>query len=79
MFTDDPNDPSRWIIGLDQQCPMTLEFSINSLGDCTDDTDTIACPMIDKIISSDLEDELPVASNLHQYFDNLYQHLEQSS
>ena len=48
QFNEDPNDPSKWIIGLDQQYPVNLDFAIGSVCECTEDTETIVFPMFDR-------------------------------
>jgi len=48
MFSEDPNDPSKWIIGLAQSYPINLDFAIGNIWEYTEDIDTIVCPMFEK-------------------------------
>jgi len=66
QFNEDPNDPSKWIIGLDQQYPVNLDFAIGSVCESTNDTETIVFPMFDKKYNSEILEQLPVPENLHQ-------------
>ena len=59
-FSEDPTNNSKWIIGMDHLNPMYLELKVGSVTEIADETDTIACPMINKQLSSDVEERLPL-------------------